>query len=65
MAKNASFIHHFEAGFKLFHELMSKRVREILLVSSPYDAFIMEEDGFLGEKTHLSVLTAWPKPRSP
>lgn len=50
MAKNASFIHHFEAGFKLFHELMSKRVREILLVSSPYDAFIMEEDGFLGEK---------------
>ncbi|MCD6389007.1 MAG: response regulator, partial [Desulfobulbaceae bacterium] len=28
----------------IFHELMRFRVREILLVSSPYDAFIMEED---------------------
>ncbi len=30
--------------FHIFHELMSFKVREILLVSSPYDAFIMEED---------------------
>src|SRR4030042_219408 len=29
---------------------MSKRVSEILLVSSPYDAFIMEEDGRLAER---------------
>ncbi|MEA3548387.1 MAG: PEP/pyruvate-binding domain-containing protein [Thermodesulfobacteriota bacterium] len=28
----------------IFHELMRFRVQEILLVSSPYDAFIMEED---------------------
>ncbi len=34
-----------DQSFKIFHELMAKRVREILLVSSPYDAFIMEEDG--------------------
>ena len=30
-----------------FHELMSHRVHEILLVASPYDAFILEEDGGL------------------
>ncbi|MFO7987018.1 MAG: PEP/pyruvate-binding domain-containing protein [Desulfatiglandaceae bacterium] len=38
------------ARFKAFHELMSKKVREILLVSSPYDAFIMEEDGSLASR---------------
>jgi hypothetical protein len=34
-------------SFKVFHELMAWKVRNILLVSSPYDAFIMEEDGRL------------------
>jgi len=34
-------------SFKVFHELMTWKVRNILLVSSPYDAFIMEEDGRL------------------
>ena len=33
-----------------FHELMSHRVHEILLVASPYDAFILEEDGKLTEQ---------------
>tara|TARA_Y100001947_G_C10342829_1_gene306154 strand:+ start:159 stop:3137 length:2979 start_codon:yes stop_codon:yes gene_type:complete len=33
-----------------FHELMSHRVHEILLVASPYDAFILEEDGRLTEQ---------------
>ncbi len=37
----------FEPTFKIFHELMAQRVQEILLVSSPYDAYIMEEDGRL------------------
>ncbi|MDX9787229.1 MAG: DUF5752 family protein [Desulfobacterales bacterium] len=32
-------------SFKVFHELMPWKVQNILLVSSPYDAFIMEEDG--------------------
>lgn len=32
-----------------FHDLMPFRVREILLVSSPYDAFALEEDGRLTE----------------
>lgn len=36
--------------FKAFHELMSNKIREILLVSSPYDAFILEEDGSLASR---------------
>ncbi|MDJ0828410.1 MAG: PEP/pyruvate-binding domain-containing protein [Desulfobacterales bacterium] len=41
---------HFDLSFKVFHELMAKRVSKILLVSSPYDAFTMEEDGRLAER---------------
>ena len=37
-------------SFKVFHELMIKKVREILLVSSLYDFCIMEEDGRLSER---------------
>lgn len=33
-----------------FHDLTPYRVREVLLVSSPYDAFILEEDGQLTEQ---------------
>jgi Response regulator containing CheY-like receiver, AAA-type ATPase, and DNA-binding domains len=33
-----------------FNNLMSNRVHEILLVASPYDAFILEEDGGLTEQ---------------
>lgn len=40
----------FELSFKIFYDLMSKRVSEILLVSSPYDAFTLEEDGRLAER---------------
>ncbi|MCF8056639.1 MAG: phosphoenolpyruvate synthase/pyruvate phosphate dikinase [Desulfocapsa sp.] len=40
----------FDPHFKIFHELMPFKVREILLVSSPYDAFIMEEDGSLATR---------------
>jgi hypothetical protein len=32
-----------------FSELGAFRVREVLLVASPYDAFVLEEDGQLGE----------------
>ena len=39
---------HFEDSWYLrFHGLMPYRVRVILLVASPYDAFTMEEDGRL------------------
>ena len=40
----------YKAQFSGFHDLMKFRVREILLVSSSYDAFVLEEDGRLSEK---------------
>lgn len=40
----------FEPKFSGFHDLMKFRVREILLVSSKYDAFVLEEDGRLAER---------------
>ena len=40
----------FDPHFKIFHELMPFKVQEILLVSSVYDAFIMEEDGSLATR---------------
>lgn len=36
--------------FHVYHELMQAKIREILLVSSPYDAFIMEEEGSLAAR---------------
>ena len=41
--------------FKIYHNLMPYRVREILIVSSPYDAFIMEEDGGLLEHVFMRI----------
>ncbi len=40
----------FDPRFKIFHELMRKKVGDILLVSTLYDACIMEEDGRLAER---------------
>ena len=37
-------------SLKLYHELMANKVGEILLVSCPYDAFIMEEEGRLSTR---------------
>jgi len=45
-----SFGSEFYARFKVFHELMKIKIQDILLVSSPYDAFLMEEDGSLSSK---------------
>ncbi len=47
---NHEFDDAFDARFKLFHELMARKIRDILLVSSPYDAWIMEEDCRLSER---------------
>ena len=33
-----------------FQDLMLHRIHEILLVASPYDAFILEEDGRLTQQ---------------
>ncbi|MCP3943023.1 MAG: phosphoenolpyruvate synthase PpsA [Desulfobacteraceae bacterium] len=35
---------------KIYHELMANKVEDILLVSCPYDAFIMEEEGRLSNR---------------
>ena len=40
----------YHLNFKLFLELMATKIREILLVSSPYDAFIIEEDVTLASR---------------
>ena len=40
----------FDTHFKIFHELMSRKVRDILLVSTPYDAWIMERDYSLSDR---------------
>ncbi len=40
----------FDLSFKVFHELMARKVTDILLVCSPYEAFIMEEEGRLAER---------------
>ncbi len=40
---------HSDPRFKIFHELMSCKIREILFISSPYDAWVMEKDRGLSE----------------
>lgn len=40
-------VREFDDNFNLFYDLMPHKVREILLISSPYDAFVLEEDGSL------------------
>lgn len=36
--------------YRKLHDLMPYRIREVLLVSSPYDAFTLEQDGRLTER---------------
>jgi CheY-like chemotaxis protein len=50
LSKETNHLNDLDLSFKVFYELMANRVGEILLVSSPYDAFIMEEDGRLAER---------------
>jgi hypothetical protein len=40
----------FDTHFKVYHELMSNKVLDILLVASAYDAYILEEDASLASK---------------
>ena len=51
--------------WRQFHDLMPYRVREVLLVSSLYDFFILEEDGRLTERvfTQYSELNLSSAPR--
>lgn len=49
----------------VFQELMAYRVRDILLVSSPYDSYILQEDALLGESLDIEYrqlnLTSTPR----
>jgi hypothetical protein len=47
---HAPFKNEADSRFKLFHELMKWKVRDILLVSTPYDAWVLEEDCRLSER---------------
>ncbi|MCF7792363.1 MAG: hypothetical protein K9N09_00020 [Candidatus Cloacimonetes bacterium] len=42
----------FKYGDDAFHELMQKKIKNILLVSTFYDAYIFEQDGRLSEQLH-------------
>ncbi|HUU01443.1 MAG TPA: PEP/pyruvate-binding domain-containing protein [Myxococcota bacterium] len=42
-----------QSGFRKEHLLMPIRVRDVLLLSSRYDAFVLEEDGHLTEQVFL------------
>lgn len=42
----------FRPRFVGFHDLMPRRIQEILLVASLYDSFILEEDGRLAERIY-------------
>ena len=55
----------FRFGEDNFHELMRHKVRRILLVSTFYDAFILEQDGHLAEQIRVDYrqlkLTSAPR----
>jgi len=44
------------SSFAGFHELMPNRVQELLLVSSLYESFILEEDGLLTDLINSEYL---------
>ncbi|MBN1330578.1 MAG: hypothetical protein JXA54_13975 [Candidatus Heimdallarchaeota archaeon] len=47
-----SFYMDYKPKYKIFHELMSRRIRNVLLVSSIYDSFMLEEDGRLSDQIY-------------
>lgn len=48
--KTSGNIDDFDANFRIYQNLMQNKVERILLVSTPYDAFILEEDGSLASR---------------
>ncbi len=47
-----SFFMEYKPKFKVFHELMAIRMSNVLLVSSIYDSFMLEEDGRLSDQIY-------------
>ncbi|GAB4171197.1 MAG: PEP/pyruvate-binding domain-containing protein [Calditrichia bacterium] len=57
------FMNKYKSNFDIFHDLMTYRVREILLIATVYDAYILEQEGQLterifGEYFQLNLTTA-------
>ena len=50
MGMQHDFTSQFDKNFRLFLELMAIKIQEILMISSPYDAFRIEEDGSLASR---------------
>ncbi|MHA1401058.1 MAG: PEP/pyruvate-binding domain-containing protein [Candidatus Heimdallarchaeaceae archaeon] len=46
------FFTEYKPKYKVFYELMSIRMRNILVVSSIYDSFLLEEDGRLSDQVY-------------
>jgi hypothetical protein len=46
------FFLEYKPKYKIFHELMDRRMRNVLLVSSIYDSFMLEEDGRLSDQIY-------------
>ncbi len=46
------FFLEYKPKYKIFHELMNRRMRNVLLVSSIYDSFMLEEDGRLSDQIY-------------
>ena len=42
----------FKFGEDIFHHLMQKEIKEILLISSIYDAYVLEQDSRLSEQIY-------------
>jgi len=47
-----SFFLEYKPKYKIFHELMDIRMKNVLLVSSIYDSFMLEEDGRLSDQIY-------------
>lgn len=47
-----SFYLEYKPKYKIYHELMTKRLTNVLLVSSIYDSFMLEEDGRLSDQIY-------------
>lgn len=59
----AQFLNKYKSNLDIYHDLMIFRIREILLVASVYDAYILEQEGELterifGEYYNLNLSTA-------
>ncbi|WP_432737077.1 PEP/pyruvate-binding domain-containing protein [Maridesulfovibrio sp. FT414] len=50
MEDKMTFLGGESSRFNLYHDLMQIKVRDILLISSPYDAWVMEEDSRISER---------------